>query len=66
MYENQKVLENKPVKKQIKIVCVNKISPIFNGWVIWVNKKLLIKRQIKKNICRMSGNSLIKNISFGG
>lgn len=66
MYENQKVLENKPVKKQIRIVCVNKISPIFNGWVIWVNKKLLIKRQIKKNICRMSGNSLIKNISFGG
>ena len=65
MYENQKVFVNSPVFKQIKIVWINRIIPILNGWLIEINKKLLINNKNKINVCRITRNSLIKILILG-
>ena len=38
IYENQNDTLIRPVEQQIRIVCSSKLSPIANGWEIWVNK----------------------------
>lgn len=61
-YENQNLFDRMPVNTQIKIVCINKSSPILKGWLICENIILLVIIKVIIIICMISGNSLINKI----